>query len=667
MGQKLTNSKRLNYLLGEMGIFTSRDVIRHLPKRYDDFTYSKDKQFVDKQRVVIFGKVISLPKLVSTKKIKIISFDFLSENKKYFRIVSFNREYLLKTIDINEQYTVVGHYDKNKNEINLIHAIKGKIDPLNMIKPIYSLPSDFRNDHFVNLVKRSLDELKDSIFNTVPYEFINKYRLINKEQAFKNAHTPTSYEDIRQAHRHLKYEEALLFSLKNQLIKEENKSLSKIKKEPIDLDICHEFLSSLPYSLTDDQINAAKEIIEDMNQSSLMYRLLQGDVGTGKTLVSFIALYANYYRGDQGALMAPTDALAKQHYLNALEIFKPFKINIALLVGSTPLNEKKRIYQDLEDGTIDIVIGTHALFSKSVKYSSLGLAIIDEQHRFGVNQRITLLDKGKNTDLLMMSATPIPRSLALTLYGDLDISTLYQFPNKKRNVITKIINSEDEIIYEKVKKSIDEFKNVYIVAPLIDYREDGRFSAEKLYARFALKFGKKVGLLHGKMAQNDKEKALDDFYNGITPILVTTPVIEVGIDVKNANLMVIYDANNFGLASLHQLRGRIGRDGSGALCYLAVSNDEENAKERLQILEDSDDGFVIAEKDLSIRGPGELQGNKQSGLPNFCYLNVVSDLKIFMVARDDAKTILNNQDKKGYSYIINYAKKEIVKNPLIKG
>ena len=395
-----------------------------------------------------------------------------------------------------------------------------------------------------------------------------------------------------------------------------------------------------------------------------MYRLLQGDVGTGKTLVSFIALYANYVRGDQGALMAPTEVLARQHYENAKKLFKDTNIKIALLVGSTPISEKKEIYRDIEQGYYDIIIGTHALFTKSVVYSSLGLVIIDEQHRFGVNQRKALMNKGDHADLLMMSATPIPRSLALSIYGDLSISTLYKFPNIKRDVVTRIINSEDEKIMEIVGKYVDNGRKAYVVAPLIEFSEDGKYSAEKLFARFVLKFGAKVGLLHGKMKQEEKEKVLSDFVFGNIDILVSTQVIEVGIDVKNASCMVIYDANSFGLASLHQLRGRIGRDGFKSVCLLAISDMEE--KDKLEILVRSNDGFEIAEKDLSIRGPGELVGLKQSGIPDFRYLNLIDDIKIFIAARDDAKMIIKNRYSKEYSYLVNYILKQIEEDDFIK-
>lgn len=664
MSEKLSNSKRMNYLLGSMGIFSYYDVLAHLPKRYDDFSLTHERHLVDKEKVTVFAKVVTSPKKVLARKTTIVTFDVLTNANTYFKITAYNRPYLTKIVDLNEYYTITGSYDKTRNTLNMINLVKGKIEDNKYLKPIYFLPKDLANKDYITLVDRSLEALKGHISSLVPYSLREKYRLCNKEYALKKAHQPVSYEDIHQAYRYLKYEEALEFSLKNQLIKEQNKSLQKIRKEPIDLSSCEEFISSLPYKLTEDQVVASKEIIEDMNQSSLMYRLLQGDVGTGKTLVSFIALFANYKRGDQGALMAPTDALARQHYENAKKLFKETKLKVALLVGSTPLSEKRRIYKDIEDGLVDIVVGTHALFAKVVKYNSLGLVIIDEQHRFGVNQRKALMDKGEHVDLLMMSATPIPRSLALSIYGDLEISTLYMFPNVKRDVITKIVDSEDTKIYDVVDKALNKNQKVYIVAPLIEFSEGDKYSVEKLYARYLLRYKQKVGLLHGKMKQNEKEEVLEKFAHGDIDVLVSTQVIEVGIDVKSATVMVIYDANNFGLASLHQLRGRIGRDGSKSVCLLALDDMED--KEKLDILTKSNDGFEIAEKDLALRGPGELVGVKQSGIPDFRYLNMIDDIKIFVVARDDARKIIANKFNEEYHYLLSHCLKSIEYKPIIK-
>ena len=649
---KLTKSPRLNYLLGEMGIFDQYDVINHLPRRYDDFSYTPERDLKDKQRLVLLGKVISIPKNVNARGINVLTFDFMSRGRRYYKVVFFNQPYLAKTLKIDEEYSIIGTFNLKRNEVDGQKILKGEIPFEERLRPIYSLPSEYQNHLYAGLVKRCLEEVKGQIFTTIPYDYLNKYRLVNKEVALNWAHNPKSPEEIHQALRHLKYEEALLFSLKNQLIRESNKSLSKIKKEPIDLDICQPFLDTLPYKLTKDQEEASREIIEDMNQSALMYRLLQGDVGTGKTLVSFIALYANHLRGDQGALMAPTDALARQHYANALKIFKNTKLKIALLLGSTPLSEKKQIKDDLKEGYIDIIIGTHALFTKDTIYSSLGLVIIDEQHRFGVNQRIALASKGDHADLLMMSATPIPRSLALSIYGDLDISTLYTFPSTKRDVKTFICDTEDKVIFDTVDEALANDKQVYVIAPLIDFSENGKFSVEQLFARYALIYKAKVGLLHGKMKQEEKEDVLNKFYNGDIKVLVSTQVVEVGIDVKNANTMVIYDATNFGLASLHQLRGRIGRDGSKSTCILATNEED---KDKLNILTRSEDGFAIAEEDMKQRGPGELAGVKQSGIPDFNFLNIVDDYKIFVVARDDAKEILKNKHNKNYQWLIKRA------------
>ena len=662
--EKLTNSKRLNYLLHKMGIYSSYDVINHLPKRYDDFSLTHERNLEDKERITIFAKVVTAPKKILAVKATIITFDVLTSNNTYFKVKAFNRPYLSKTVNVNEEYTITGVYDKKLNHINVINIIKGRIQDNKVLRPVYLLPQDFANKDYISLVNRSLKELEGHIGGFVPNDLRDKYRLCSKEYALRKAHQPDNYEDIHQAYRYLKYEEALLFSLKNQLIKEENKSLQKIRKEPIDLSSCEEFINSLPYSLTKDQIEASSEIIEDMNQSSLMYRLLQGDVGTGKTLVSFIALYANYKRGDQGALMAPTDVLARQHYENAKKMFAETKLKIALLVGSTPLSEKRRIYEDLQDGLIDLVIGTHALFTKSVIYNSLGLVVIDEQHRFGVNQRKALLDKGEHADLLMMSATPIPRSLALSIYGDLEISTLYMFPNVNRDVATRIVNSQDERIFKVVDKALSKKQKVYVVAPLIEFSDDEKYSVEKLFAVYFARYHEKVALLHGKMKNDEKEMILDKFAHGDVDILVSTQVIEVGIDVKNATVMVIYDAHSFGLASLHQLRGRIGRDGSKSICLLAV--DELEDDDKLEVLVKTNDGFEIAEKDLSLRGPGELVGIRQSGIPDFRYLNMIDDIKIFVVARDDARAIIADKKNKNYQYILKYCLKSIEYKPIVK-
>lgn len=662
---KLTKSPRLNSLLYEMGIYDYHGVISHLPKRYDNFELTEEKNLKDKDQVVAYGKVISIPSSSVHRHLSVITFDFMSEKGNYFKVVAYNRPYLTSTLKLGEHYTLKGTYDYQKTRINLINLQKGAIAKEDTLRPIYALPSGYQNHLFQKLVKKSFEEV-ENLYGDVPFVFQNQYRLIDKKTALQNVHFPTSTEDIRQGFRYLKYEEALIFSLKNQLIKAENNSLNKIKKEPIDITLTEPFISTLPFKLREDQFSAASQIIDDMNDSKVMYRLIEGDVGSGKTIVSFIALYANYLRGDQGALMAPTDALARQHYRNALQIFEKQKLKVALLLGSTPQEEKRNILSDLSDGVIDIVIGTHSLFSKSTMYSKLGLVVIDEQHRFGVNQRRLLATKGNDVDLLMMSATPIPRSLALSIYGDLDVSILEGSSTYQRDVITEIVESDDTKIKRVIEDNLKAEKQIYIVAPLIDLREDERYSIDKLSGHFLLKYPGLVSILHGKMKSDEKEKALENFYNNVTPILVATPVIEVGIDVKNAGAMIIYDANNFGLASLHQLRGRIGRDGSKATCLLLYDKDDEEKKEKLKVLTKSSDGFYIAEQDLKMRGPGELLGLRQTGLPNFSYLNAVNDTKIFVTAKKDAEYIISHSDEKQFQWLIKKCQREIEKSELIK-
>ncbi|NCA96107.1 MAG: DEAD/DEAH box helicase [Methanomicrobia archaeon] len=396
-----------------------------------------------------------------------------------------------------------------------------------------------------------------------------------------------------------------------------------------------------------------------MDERSLMYRLLQGDVGTGKTLVAALGFYANYLRNDQGALMAPTDALARQHFKTFRELFKDTPMRIALLLGSTPKKERFQINMGLINHKIDLVIGTHALFSEDVNFSSLGLAVIDEQHRFGVNQRLLLASKGEHADLLLMSATPIPRTLALTLYGDLDVSTLSEFPFRQRNIVTKIVKMNDGLIDKTIKMALAQDKRIYIVAPVIDFSGRGLVSVEELFKHYEKAYPGQVSLLHGQMSIEDKTYALSDFVSGKTPIIVSTSVIEVGIDVKEASTMVIYAPTSFGLASLHQLRGRIGRDGQEATCLLVYDGDDEDEKDKLNVLVQSNDGFFIAEEDLRRRGPGELSGFRQSGIASFEFVNLIDDFKMFEAARNDAKDLLANEKAITNRAIINRAKKEI--------
>ena len=658
---QFSKSGKINKALYDMGIYTYKDAIFNLPRKYEDMSLTKETGLADKERVVVVGKIVGNVINRRFGKTSQCKFTFVSDNRNVFQVEAWNRPWLGKMLNTTDDYTLIANYDAKHNKFNMVNLLKGR-EASNTVKPIYHLHHDIENYWYSQFVDKAFGMISDGdIPNEIPQYFMDKYRLINKKEALYRLHFPKRFEDIRQGQRVLKYEECLNFSLRTQMIRANNKELVKDNIAPIDKKLVGDFIKTLPYKLTDDQRYTLNDILNDMNDNTLMYRLLQGDVGTGKTLVAALALYGNYLRNDQGAFMAPTDALARQHYANFVKMFKGTDIKIALLLGSSSTKERSAIRSALMNKEIDIVIGTHVLFSKDINYLTLGLAVIDEQHKFGVNQRSLLASKGSHADLLLMSATPIPRTLALTLYGDLDVSTLNQFPFESRKIETVIMSAASKKLEKRIKQSLENNKRIFIVAPMIDEGESDAISVEQLYATYLLRYPGKVGLLHGKLDQDEKNFVLEDFYSGERPILVSTTVIEVGIDVKNADLMVIYDATHFGLASLHQLRGRIGRDGTESTCVLVSDSNDEDDIDKLNVLVNSNDGFYIAEEDLRRRGPGELLGVRQSGVANFNFVNLVNDFKMFECARDDAAYILKNQDNRDFARILYKTRKIIEK------
>ncbi|MBR3675142.1 MAG: ATP-dependent DNA helicase RecG [Bacilli bacterium] len=649
----------MNSALASIGIFSYADVLSHLPRRYENYTYTEEKvSYEDKEHLVLKGKIRGgAPHPMRFAKRTLYRFYFETVGGMVYLVEAWNRTYLGKILKPDTLYTLTGVYEKNRHSISLVNILTGEIPQEEALKPVYSLPNDIQNYAFVRLVKKALFEAE--IDDIIPKTYRQKYRLLPLKEAYRLVHTPRNFEDIHQGMRTLKYQEALLFEIKNQEVRAENKALQKDRRRQINREKLNIFVKSLPYSLSSDQQKALDECVNDMDKQSVMYRLLQGDVGTGKTLVAALCGYANYTRSEQTALLAPTDSLARQHYETLKKLFEGTHVNVGLLVGAMEPSEKRAVLQDLEDGTIDIVVGTHALFSKGVTYAYLGLAIIDEQHKFGVNQRTLLLDKGEHADLLLMSATPIPRTLTMTIYGDLDISTLTEFPQGKRNVKTILTKRGDKKVALLCEKSLSEKKRIYVVVPQIEGGEDKEVTSVKtVYERYKKYYGDKVVMMHGQMSEEEKNVAILAFKSGICPILVATSLIEVGIDVKEANLMIVYSPSHFSLSSLHQLRGRVGRDGSPASFILfAEGDDEEN--EKLSVLLKSDDGFEIAEMDLKLRGPGELMGTRQSGLPSFLVANIISDFKIFECARDDAKEIIKDKKSIDNVIIMNEVKKSL--------
>ena len=658
MGLKI--APKTKYYLAQMGIFTQSQVLSHLPRRYDIFLYTDPKKLLhlqDKEKVVLYGVVVGQIRTLRFPKATSTQFYFRPDSGPEFKVVAWNRPYLGKLLQEYGRFTLRGSYDASRHELNFLSAKKGRIEEKDAFVPVYSLPDGFQEHLFRDLVRKCFENFDGDSLGVVPASLMQKYRLLGKKDALYRCHFPSCEEDIHQGRRALKYEEGLLFCLKNALIRKANSIPSSTDKGAIDRIKLREFVRSLPYELTSSQKNAIAECLNDMEGKSLMYRLLQGDVGSGKTLVASLLLYANASRGSQGALMAPTETLAKQHYKYLSDLFSSTPFKVVLLLGESKGEERRKTLQEISNGEASIVVGTHALFSSSVHYARLGLAIIDEQHKFGVNQRALLQEKGDSCDLLLMSATPIPRTLSLSVYGDLEVSTLTEFPGGERKIITKEMELNARTPFVQAKKSISRGHQVYVVAPQIE--GEGYASVEKIYDLYEMEFPGCVALLHGGMDTVRKEKAIADFASFATPILVATSVVEVGIDVKTANLMIIYEASHFALSSLHQLRGRIGRGGEEGLCLLLDHIKQDEAKEKLDVICSTQDGFKIAEEDLRLRGPGTWAGVKQSGLPDFLYLNLLEDGTLLSYARKDAHEILQNDEKEEYRKLLALAKKSL--------
>lgn len=634
----LTSSSKILESLNRMEITNSFELIETLPYRYEDYSYSDEAEIKDKEKVTLLLRLVSNPVSVKTSKIDIIRFFAVSiKSNKFYTCVIFNRSFYKNMLNLEDFFTVQATFNASKKELNVINIFKGEVTTEKKYKPVYHLPSDLSQANFISLMKRTFDSPEMIFPYDVPKYFRDKYKLLKKVEALKKVHFPTSQDDIKVGLRTLKYGECLEFSLKNYLIKKENKKVVYGKNKIPDLKKINEFISNLSYKLTSDQIKAIREIVLDMNSSSLMYRLLEGDVGTGKTIVAITCLFANKLRGNQGAFMVPTDTLARQQYHDLTKLLSPYDIKVDLLIGSLSLKEKKDVKERIKSGEVDVIVGTHALFSSDVEYKSLGLTIIDEQHRFGVNQRSELVNKGDLCDLLLMSATPIPRTLAIAIYGDLDVSTLNEYPVSKNEVETLVLPFSDSRIFTSINEMLSLNRQIFIIAPKIEEKENVH-SVESLYDYFKEIYNDEVLCLSSKNKSKDKEEILNKFKNKESRILISTTVVELGLNVLEAGLIIIYDASHFGLATLHQLRGRVGRDGKAATCLLL----DDKEVERLTLMKTIHSGADLAYEDLKMRGSGDFLGVKQSGIPSFQTVNVIDDFKMFTCAREDASFMMNH-------------------------
>lgn len=646
---------RTSMLLKKLNINTVDDLVTHYPYRYEFIKRSNLKEKCEDDKVIIDGKVEMIPILVRLKgNLNKMNFRLATSTKEIVGVSIFNRAYLKNQLLVGTNITVFGKYEKNKNVILASEIRMGLLPKGEKIEAVYHGTVGLNSKAISGFINTALMEYGNDLEDYIPKYLLEKYNFLNKKTALNIIHNPSTKEKLKEASIRLKYEELFVYMAKINYLKLKNKNIKDGIEKDFDKEKLDKVIKSLPYELTVDQKIVLNEILEDLTSKRRMNRLLQGDVGSGKTIISIIAMVANYLSGYQSALMVPTEILATQHYETMKEILKDLNVNIALLTGSLPKNKKDLIHEELKLGKIDMVVGTHALIQEEVVYKNLGLVITDEQHRFGVLQRTSLQNKGITPDVLYMSATPIPRTYALTLYGDMDISTIRTLP-KGRKKIKTYLKSYSEI--KDVLKMMyeEQLKNhqIYVIAPLIEESETlDLTTVNELKDKMNLAFGEKynVGIIHGKLKQTEKDKIMEDFVNNKIQILISTTVIEVGVNVLNTTMMVIFDANRFGLSTLHQLRGRVGRSALESSCILISDYDSE----RLNVMTTTNDGFEISEEDFKIRGHGDLFGTKQSGDMTFKIADIKEDYKILLQAKKDSmEFLLNNKEEELKEKIIN--------------
>ncbi len=632
---KVGNKTIIN--LNKLGIYNIDDLVTYYPYRFEIIKRSDMNTIKIGDKIIIDGVIETSPNVYYYNRRKNVMSFRINIESRIIVISIYNRAFLKNKLNIGSTTTVRGKYI-SLNKIVATDISLGALSDESKVEVIYHESSKINSKEINNYINETLESYcaKDYI----PEYLRKKYGFISKIEALKEIHKPTSSNKLKQSINMLKYEELFLFMLKINRLRISRNKVDGLKRS-IDKRLVDEFINTLPFKLTEDQLKSVDDIYNDLTSNKRMNRLIEGDVGSGKTIVAFISLYINHLSGYQGVLMAPTEVLANQHYNN---IKKFMNINIEILTGSTKSKDKKDILKRLKNKEIDILIGTHSLFSDDVIYNNLGLVITDEQHRFGVNQRASLKNKGITPDILYLSATPIPRTYALTIYGDMDISIINTVPNGKKEIITILKKNSD--IKDVLTMMLEELKKkhqIYVIAPLAEDSDSSDLeSVNALSDKMNKALGKvaNIGIMYGKMDTNDKDNVMNKFKNQELDILVSTTVIEVGVDVENATMIVIFDAERFGLSTLHQLRGRVGRNTLQSYCILVSDKDTE----RLNIMVNTNNGFKISEEDFKLRGSGDLFGVKQSGDMNFKLANIKRDFKLLLKAKEDSLEYLNSND-----------------------
>ncbi|EOU2032369.1 ATP-dependent DNA helicase RecG [Clostridium perfringens] len=636
---------KLKDRLNKVGIFTVLDLLLYFPRDYeflnDDISLNGD---TSDEKAILKCKVQSYGSSIRTRNGKTLTtINFTYNNLKVIG-KWFNQPYIKRNFILGNEYNLMGKFKKVNNTLEVINPlIPCKEANKSEILPIYTLKNGLTNKILVKLINEILKNM--IIKENLPDEIVKKYKLISLDKAIRSIHFPAGRGELQSAINRLKFQELFTYSLKIIMmkahIKKENSGIS-FKMSPLLKDL----KESLPYTLTNAQSRTLREILLDQKRNIAMNRLVQGDVGSGKTLVALISMFNVYMNGYQTVLMAPTEILANQHYAEAKKYLDKFGVDIELLTGSTKEKEKKRIKEKIASGKEIMLIGTHALIQDDVELNNLGLVVTDEQHRFGVEQRSRLINKNKRADVLVMTATPIPRTLSLYLYSDLDISIIDELPPGRKPIDTMLVDMNQRMkAYNFALKEVEKGRQFYIVSPLIEENEKLNLnSVEKIYEELKNGIFKdvRIEILHGKMAGKDKDKIINTFKNGEIKGIISTTVIEVGVNVPNSTMMIIENAERFGLAQLHQLRGRVGRGEHKSYCILIANTKNDITRRRMEIMTESSDGFYIAEEDLKLRGAGEVFGMRQHGDEGFILANVVDDINILKCANQEAKLIVNN-------------------------
>ncbi len=633
--------------LEDMRIHTIYDLLEYFPYRYEDFRVRNPEDMKHEEKVTVEGKVHSEPSLVfygrkkSRLTVKVLIGNVL------ISAVFFNQPYLKSKLVLGDLITVTGKWDQHRQTITATHLQVGSNQKAQDFEPVYTVRGSITVKALRKYISAGLTQFGQDIEEIFPDSLLAKYKLMRRSDALRVIHFPPNRDELKLARRRFVYEEFLLFQLKMQALRKHERENSQGMKQDYKLEMLMDFINGLPFPLTNAQKRVVNEILKDMKSPFRMNRLLQGDVGSGKTVVAAIVLYATILAGHQGALMVPTEILAEQHAESLTSMFSKAGIRVALLTSSVKGKKRRELLSELKEGNIHILVGTHALIQDDVEFNSLGLVITDEQHRFGVEQRRVLREKGASPDVLFMTATPIPRTLAITAFGEMDVSIIDEMPAGRKAIETYWVKHDMLTrILQFMEKELSQGRQAYVICPLIEESEKLDVqNAIDVHTTLATFFqGRyKVGLMHGKLPADEKDTIMKEFSENETQILVSTTVVEVGVNVPNATFMLIYDAERFGLSQLHQLRGRVGRGDAQSYCVLIADPKTDVGKERMKIMTETNDGFVLSEKDLELRGPGDFFGKKQSGVPEFKMADMVHDYRVLETARNDAAVLVESK------------------------